>query len=124
MSATFGLGYTPGPEKKPWDGIMGYPTIHGRMDVMNSSFVNFDGLNECGAENIAITNYEKNSDAFHPHYFRHMDFVGLPVGRCSSCTTRALVGAIRPTAVRPHTTQPYMTMQVLLDTLPRPEVCL
>lgn len=48
VGAVFALSFSPGPEKKPWDKLMGYPTVHGRMDVRNVHLANFDGAAACG----------------------------------------------------------------------------
>lgn len=48
VGAVFALGYTPGPEKKPWDTLMGYPTVYGRMDTKGVMLANFGGASGCG----------------------------------------------------------------------------
>ena len=48
VGAVFALSYAPGPEKKPWDKLMGYPTVHGRMDTENVVLANFGGSAACG----------------------------------------------------------------------------
>lgn len=46
--AVFALGFSPGPEPKPWDNIMGYPRVFGRTDVNNVEFSNYGGAAACG----------------------------------------------------------------------------
>lgn len=49
---------------------MGYPLVHGRMDVHSTKFANFEGpAGICGVDSFAITNFWDAPDAFHPHFF-------------------------------------------------------
>lgn len=44
MSATFALAFTPGPEHKAWDGLKGYPLIHGAMYINGTTFAGAPAL--------------------------------------------------------------------------------
>jgi len=47
VGALFTLVFTSGPEKKPWDVNMGYPTILGVTRVNNFMFAEFQGEQGC-----------------------------------------------------------------------------
>jgi hypothetical protein len=49
QSSLFALEFTSGPEKKPWDHVMGYATVLGAMHVSNVTFASFKGAAGCGA---------------------------------------------------------------------------
>ncbi|KAK3258451.1 hypothetical protein CYMTET_32501, partial [Cymbomonas tetramitiformis] len=79
ISSTFATAFTPGPEHKPWDGLKGYPTIHGVMRVTGVRLASFGpDAGSCGAESFAIANHAKAPDAFHPHYFSGMTREDVP----------------------------------------------
>lgn len=60
IGAVFALAYAPGPEKKPWDKVMGYPMVHGRMDVHNVHLANFGGDGACGGVGAyALASHDK-----------------------------------------------------------------
>jgi hypothetical protein len=66
------MGFTPGPEQKPWDGLMGYPTVHGVAYVDGTVIASWQPDDQSGCPGVAryaIANHAKAPDAFHPHYF-------------------------------------------------------
>lgn len=71
VSASFAQKWSPGPDVKPWDAQMGYPMVHGRMDLNNVTFADFYGSGGCGGafQTYAMANHPKAVDAAHPHYF-------------------------------------------------------
>ena len=69
VSATFAMSFAPGPEHKPWDMLMGYPTVLGRARIKGVTFADFYGEDGCGEGTFAITNHAEAPDAFHPHEF-------------------------------------------------------
>ena len=80
MSATFAMAFTPGPEQKAWDGLMGYPTVLGRARITGTAFEDFFGEDGCGSGSFAITNHAKAPDAFHPHEFSDIRLSNVDVG--------------------------------------------
>ena len=53
--AVFALGFSPGPEPKPWDAVKGYPRIFGRTDIADVLFANYGGAAACdGAGAYAV----------------------------------------------------------------------
>jgi hypothetical protein len=67
VGAVFALAYTPGPEKKPWDMLMGYPMLLGRMDTEGVMLANFGGATACGgvggyalASHVGVRFYHHN----------------------------------------------------------------
>ena len=41
LSSTFAIKFTPGPDKYPWDGLKGYPTLLGRARHYGVTFADF-----------------------------------------------------------------------------------
>ena len=80
VSATFAMAFTPGPEQKPWDGLMGYSTVLGRARITGTAFEDFYGEDGCGSGSFAITNHAKAPDAFHPHEFSDIRLSNVDVG--------------------------------------------
>ncbi|GFH26704.1 uncharacterized protein HaLaN_24896, partial [Haematococcus lacustris] len=48
VAAAFAMVWTIGPERKAWDGQMGYSTVHGASFVTNTTFADFGGSAGCG----------------------------------------------------------------------------
>eukprot|EP00967_Tisochrysis_lutea_P052333 scaffold64824_cov20-Tisochrysis_lutea.AAC.1 len=48
VHGVFALAYTPGPETKPWDELMGYPTVSGITKVKSTTFADHKGSSGCG----------------------------------------------------------------------------
>eukprot|EP00798_Chlamydomonas_sp_ICE-L_P004619 gene4619-14814_t len=49
VGATFAQGYATGPEKKPYDALMGYPTVGGIVKVNGTTFAEFKGATGTGS---------------------------------------------------------------------------
>ena len=76
VSAAFAIMFTPGPDKKPWDGLMGYPMIQGIARHWNITFADFQGPS-CSAGTYALGNHQMDTDAFHPHHFWGTNMVNV-----------------------------------------------
>lgn len=77
VSSTFAMAFTAGPEKKPWDGIKGFPTIHGLMNVTGTTLADFAGASGCLGGGFALSSHMLAPDAFHPHHFSTMNIVNV-----------------------------------------------
>ncbi|GAX81123.1 hypothetical protein CEUSTIGMA_g8557.t1 [Chlamydomonas eustigma] len=76
LSSTFALEFTPGPDRYPWDGLKGYPTILGISRQYNLTFADYQGPN-CSAGTYALGNHVNATDAFHPHQFWGTNMVNV-----------------------------------------------
>lgn len=93
VGANFALSYTPGPEHKPWDGLMGYPIVYGRTVVSGVTFADFGGDAACGGVGAyAITSHAKAPDAAHPIYLNRTTVVVRPTSEwlCNSVTHKGM----------------------------------
>lgn len=70
ISAAFARSFSPGPDKKPWDSVMGYPIVHGYLNISKTHAFNFAGSSGdfCGIKSYAMSNNIKAPDANHPVY--------------------------------------------------------
>ncbi|XRA97477.1 fibrocystin-like protein [Pycnococcus provasolii] len=74
MASAFALGFSPGPEKKPWDKVMNYPIVHGYTHVNVSSFHDFD---QCDGISLFPISYHlaTTPDAAHPVHLHSASLV-------------------------------------------------
>ena len=79
----FAMAFTPGPEKKPWDKMMGYAMVHGKFSVSGVTIADFLGPAGCGgsgAGTFALANHPEAPDVDHPFFFNNMNVVNVASG--------------------------------------------
>lgn len=55
VGGVFAMEYSPGPETKPWDELMGYQTVKGITRVSNTTFADFKGSSGCGVSEVSLS---------------------------------------------------------------------